>query len=64
MDDLIQWEPQDNQHLTAKVEMMATPWGGSGVRIIPCCSLCGHAARGDDKYCGRCGARLERKEAE
>lgn len=60
MDDLIKWEPRDNQHLTARITRMTVPWRGIGKRTLPCCSLCGYPVpRRDYKYCGHCGARLK-----
>lgn len=65
MDDLIKWEPQDNQHLAARVLQMPLPLKGFEDWMFPCCGLCGCSVpRDDDKYCGRCGARLEWEEGE
>lgn len=65
MGDLIKWEPQDNQHLVAKVEQRPLPIKGGEDWMFPCCSLCGCSVpRDDDKYCGLCGARLDWGEKE
>lgn len=62
MDDLIQWVPQDNQQLAAKiVPIMIT---GINPTMTNHCSLCGRIVNDEDKYCRRCGARFEWKEAE
>lgn len=62
MDDLIQWVPQDNQQLAAKiVPIMIT---GINPTMAHHCSLCGRIVNDDDRYCKRCGARFEWKEDE
>ena len=60
MDDLIQWVPQDNQHLTAKIVPITI--AGINPTMANHCSLCGRIVNDDDKYCRRCGARCEWKE--
>ena len=62
MDDLIQWVPQDNQHLTAKIVPITI--AGINATMANHCSLCGRIVNDDDKYCRRCGARFEWKEDE
>lgn len=63
MDDLIRWEPQDNQHLTAKAVMRNVLDDEDPYWEFQCCSLCDEVVPGGkDKYCRNCGARLERDE--
>lgn len=62
MDDLIKWEPQDNQHLTAKIVPITIT--GINPTMTNHCSLCGRIVNDDDRYCRRCGARFEWKEGE
>lgn len=57
MDDLIKWEPQDNQHLTAKIVPITIT--GINPTMTNHCSLCGRIVNDDDRYCRRCGARFE-----
>lgn len=61
MDDLIQWEPHDNQHLISDVRHDELRRLGV-ILVAHHCSLCDGEVYLDDKYCGRCGARLYWKE--
>ncbi|MEC4272728.1 hypothetical protein VJ923_06120 [Adlercreutzia sp. R25] len=61
MDDLIQWEPQDSQHLTAKVVMRNVLGDEDPYWELPCCSFCDEVVPGDaDRYCRNCGAKFEK----
>ena len=61
MDDLIKWEPQDNQHLTSEVESVEMRRGKLSENIGRC-SLCGNMVLRTARYCDKCGARLKWKE--
>lgn len=62
MDELIRWEPHDNQHLTAKIVPITIT--GINPAMTNHCSLCGRTVNDGDRYCRRCGARFEWKEDE
>lgn len=61
MDDLIQWEPLDNQHLTARVDP-AELKSGKVSDMAGRCQLCDNMVFRYAKYCDRCGAMLDWEE--
>lgn len=63
MDDLIKWEPRDNQHLTAMVENLEMMSGTISVHVGRC-PLCDGLVIKGAKYCDACGARLDWEEFE